>query len=121
MKKRLRYVSMALCLSLAVLIALVLSRRIRETQAFCDAYMATFTPPLPHNSTRFTLFLDNHPTAGEWPGFKPGWIIDYRNTGQVAGVTYYVNLSGDIVHSEPVNWLGALWKHMKEESEPTNR
>ena len=75
-----------------------------RTRMTCDKFMLHFVPPFSRTQTKFTMFLNSHPTAGEWIGFKPGWVLDYGS----GAVTYYVDLSGKIVHVEPVNWMGLM-------------
>ena len=114
MKKRLAWMAITLAALAAAwfTLAQLLDRR-EEAQAVCDGFMAGFSPPLPRFQSEFTPFLNRHPTAGEVVGFKPGWIIGYRDLVTGSSITYYADLSGAVVHSEPVDWMGALEKWRK--------
>ena len=102
-----------------------LNTAIRDAQTQCDRFMVLYTPPLPRSGTRYTLFLDAYDPPSKWPGFKPGWIITYK-AASGGEVKYFVSLRGDIIHSQPPNWLAGLQKHMGQKSgdltrENTNR
>jgi hypothetical protein len=46
-------------------------------------------------------------------GFKPGCTLEYKPRGPGGGVTYYVDLTGKIVHSEPLGFVEAFERWRK--------
>src|ERR1041384_7157633 len=79
-----------------------------RTRLLCNDFVARNSrlsrTPVPPCSQAFTFVLNNHPTAGKWPGIKPGWVFTYRNPGPGSGIVFYVDLTGDVVHTEPLGW-----------------
>ena len=96
---------------LAVFIALAFKSRLVEAQKRADARMAMFQPPLVRSSTKFTLRLDHEIPPGHWPGLRPGWIVGYTNNSTNlthSPVLFYLNCSGEFLHSQPPSWLREL-------------
>ena len=121
-KDRCRITLLSGCAALLLLITGLLvhfSRVISETRQQCDGVMARFTPAIPHNDTAFTMRLHSHPTTGDWPGFGLGWTIDYRSPLAADGVTYYVNLSGEVIHAEPIEWMKAVGVQTEASAAPS--